>query len=82
VKLIHVKDVVSGADTTIKVELINIKGEVEVNIHQIEGNYLDESEFNKAWNHDQSRYTLVNFISLSIIDMRKLVNSLIEEIKK
>jgi hypothetical protein len=81
-RLLHLVDVVSGVETTVKVEKVTQScGEGELNIHQIEGNYLTLDDFDKAWDRDYQRNVLVNFISVSLLDGRKLINALLEEIR-
>jgi hypothetical protein len=81
-KLLHLVDSVSGADTTVKVERVEYPGgEVDLNIHQIEGVYGAVGEFDEAWDRDPKKDGLVNFISVSLVDGRRLVNALLEEIK-
>ena len=81
-RLVHLVDLVSGVDTTVKVEKVTQpNGESELNIHQIEGRYPTLSEFDDAWDRDYQRNVLVNFISVSLVDGRKLVNALLEEIR-
>lgn len=81
-RLLHLLDVVSNVETTVKVEKIKYpSGEVDVHIHQIEGMYRSVEEFNEAWDRDHDRNVLVNFICLDVLDGRKLVNALIEELR-
>ena len=81
-KLLHLVDVVSGVDTTVKVEKIRLPtGEFDLYIHQIEGNYESLNEFNEAWDRDHERNVLVNFICVDLLGGRRLVNALLEEIK-
>jgi len=81
-RLLHLVDSVSGADTTVKVEKVTYpKGEVDLNIHQIEGTYRSVEEFEAAWDREPKKDGLVNFVSVSLVDGRRLVNALLEEIK-
>lgn len=81
-RLVGVLDSVSGVETTVKVERVTYPdGETDVNIHQIEGLYDSEEEFEAAWDRDPEKDALVNFISVSLVDARKLVNALLEEIR-
>ena len=81
-KLLHLVDSVSGADTTVKIERVEYpSGEMDLNVHQIEGTYRSVEEFDVAWDRDPKKDGLVNFISVSLMDGRKLVNALLEEIK-
>ena len=81
-RLLHLVDSVSGVETTVKVERVAYpNGDVDLNIHQVEGVYGSVEEFNEAWDRDYSRNVLVNFFSVSLVDGRKLVNAIIEEIK-
>jgi hypothetical protein len=81
-RLLHLVDSVSGADTTVKVEKVAYPtGDVDLNIHQVGGVYGSVGEFDEAWDHDCGGNVLVNFFSVSLVDGRKLVNALIEEIK-
>ncbi len=81
-RLLHLVDVVSGVDTTVKVERVVLPGgEVDLYIHQVEGRYESLPEFNEAWDREHERNVLVNFICLDILDGRKLVNALLEELK-
>ncbi len=57
------------------------EGEVDLNIHQIEGTYKSVEEFDAAWDRDSKKNILVNFVSVSLVDGRRLVNALLEEIK-
>jgi hypothetical protein len=54
---------------------------VDLNIHQIEGVFESVEEFNGAWDRDHHKNVLVNFFCVNLVDGRKLVNALIEEIK-
>jgi hypothetical protein len=81
-KLLHLVDSVSGVDTTVKVERVAYpNGQVDLNIHQVEGVFESVEEFNEVWDRDHPRNVLVNFFCVSLVDGRKLVNALIEEIK-
>jgi hypothetical protein len=81
-RLLHLVDSVSGVDTTVKVEKVTYpNGQVDVHIHQIEGVYGSVEEFNVAWDRDHEKNALVNFFCVGLVDGRKLVNALIEEIK-
>ena len=85
-RLVQVHDICSAVDTTIKIVLNvfdDIPGDLtdEVCIHQIEGSYETEEMFDKASEIGGSDLEVVNFLSLSVVDARKLVNALIEEIK-
>ena len=57
-------------------------GSVDLVVHQIEGVYDTEEGFDREWNATPDREGLVNFISLDLMDARKLVNALIEEIQQ
>jgi hypothetical protein len=81
-RLLYLVDSVSGVETTVKVEKVAYQsGQVDVHIHQIEGVYGSVEEFNRAWDRDYQRNVLVNFFCVGLVDGRKLVNALIEEIK-
>jgi len=81
-RLAQVRDTTSGRETTVKVKKISYRdGSVDLVVHQIEGVYDTEESFDREWNATPDREGLVNFISLDIMDARKLVNALIEEIR-
>jgi len=81
-RLFHARDTTSGRDTTVKVKKICYPdGSVDLVVHQIEGVYDTEEEFDVEWNMTPDKEGLVNFISLGLVDARKLVNALIEEIQ-
>ena len=50
-------------------------------VHQIEGVYETEEGFDVEWNMTPDKEGLVNFMSMELMDARKLVNALIEEIQ-
>jgi len=52
---------------------------VDIVLHQIEGAFTELEDFEREW--DRQAPGLVNFLSLSLIDTRRLVNSIIEEIQ-
>jgi hypothetical protein len=82
VRLVQVRDTTSGRETTVKVSKICYPDEsVELVVHQIEGVYETEEEFDLEWNITPDKEGFVNFISLGLVDARKLVNALIEEIQ-
>ena len=81
-RLVQVRDTTSGRETTVKVGKICYQdGFVDLVVHQIEGVYETEEGFDVEWNMAPDREGLVNFISLGLVDGRKLVNALIEEIR-
>jgi len=82
-RLVHVRDTTSGRDTTVKVKKIRYQdGSVDLVVHQIEGVYDTEECFDREWNATPDREGLVNFMSLDLLDARRLVNALIEEIQR
>ena len=81
-RLVQMRDTTSGRETTVKVEKVCYPdGSVDVVVHQIEGVYETVEGFDVEWNMTPDREGLVNFISLGLVDARKLVNALIEEIQ-
>ena len=81
-RLVHVRDTTGGRETTVKVSKICYPdGAVDLVVHQIEGVYETEEGFDVGWNMTPDKEGLVNFISLGLVDARKLVNALIEEIQ-
>ena len=81
-RLVQVRDTTSGRETTVKVGKIGYPdGSVDLVVHQIEGVYETEEAFDVEWNMAPDKEGLVNFISLGLVDARKLVNALIEEIQ-
>lgn len=81
-RLVHARDTTSGRETTVKVKKICYPdGSVDLVVHQIEGVYETEDGFDVEWNLTPGKEGLVNFISLELVDARKLVNALIEEIQ-
>ena len=81
-RLIHVRDTTSGRETTVKVSKICCPdGSVDLVVHQIEGVYETEEGFDVEWNMMPDKEGLVNFMSLDLVDARKFVNALIEEIQ-
>jgi hypothetical protein len=82
VRLVHARDTTSGRETTVKVKKICYPdGVVDLVVHQIEGVYDMEEGFDVEWNTTPDEDGLVNFVSLNLVDARKLVNALIEEIQ-
>ena len=81
-RLIHVRDTTSGVETTVKVGKVRYPdGAVDLVVHQIEGIYGCEEEFDAEWDVTPDREGVVNFLSLDLVDARKLVNALVEEIR-
>ena len=81
-RLLQVIDTASGRPTTIKVKKVGYSdGSFDLVIHQIEGVYETEEEFDREWNTKPDKEGFVNFMSLDLQDSRKLVNALIEEIQ-
>ena len=81
-RLVHARDTTSGRETTVKVKKICYPdGVVDLVVHQIEGVYETEEAFDVEWNMTPDKDGLVNYISLDLVDARKLVNALIEEIQ-
>ena len=81
-KLLQVTDTASGQPTTIKVKKVGYPdGSFDIVIHQIEGVYETEEDFDWEWNAKPDKEGFVNFMSLDLQDSRKLVNALIEEIQ-
>jgi len=79
-RLLRVVDTTSGQDTTIKVARVTYADKsVDIVLHQIEGAFTELEDFEREW--DRQAPGLVNFLSLGLLDARRLVNSLIEEIK-
>ena len=79
-RLLRVVDTTSGSDSTIKVAKVVYSDEsVDIVVHQIEGTFTDVEDFEHAW--DRQAPGVVNFLSLGILDARRLVNALIEEIQ-
>ena len=79
-RLLRVVDSTSGSDTTIKVAKVVYSDEsVDIVVHQIEGTFTEVEDFEREW--DRQAPGLVNFLSLGILDARRLVNALIEEIQ-
>jgi len=69
-------------DKPTKVEKVSCQdGSFDVVIHQIEGVYETEEEFDREWNTKPDKEGFVNFMSLDLQDSRKFVNALIEEIR-
>jgi hypothetical protein len=81
-RLVHARDTTSGRETTVKVSKICYPdGSVDLVVHQIEGVYESEEGFDVEWNLTPDKEGLVNFMSLGLVDARRLVNALIEEIQ-
>ena len=81
-RLLQVTDTASGRLTTIKVKRVGYPdGSSDLVIHQIEGVYETEKDFDIEWNTKPNMNGFVNFMSLDLQDSRKLVNVLIEEIR-
>ena len=81
-RLVRLRDTTSGRETTVKVCRVSYPdGSVDVVVHQIEGVYETVEEFDVEWNMTPDKEGLVNFMSLELVDARKLVNALIEEIQ-
>ena len=81
-RLLQVTDTASGRPTTIKVKKVGYPdGSFDLVIHQIEGVYETEEDFDREWNTKPDEEGFVNFMSLDLQDSRKLVNALIEEIQ-
>ena len=56
-------------------------GSSDLVIHQIEGVYETEEDFDREWNTKPDKEGFVNFMSLDLQDSKKLVNALMEEIR-
>ena len=81
-RLLQVTDTASGQPTTIKVKKVGYSdGSSDLVIHQIEGMYETEEDFDREWNTKPDKEGFVNFMSLDLQDSRKLVNALMEEIR-
>ena len=81
-RLLQVTDTTSGRLTTIKVLKVSYPdGCTDVIVHQIEGAYDNLQDFDREWNALPSKQGLVNFLSLGLLDARRLVNTIIEEIR-
>ena len=81
-RLLQVIDTTSGRSTTIKVFKISYPdNSTDIIVHQIEGAYDNPQDFDREWNALPSKQGLVNFLSLGLLDARRLVNALIEEIR-
>jgi hypothetical protein len=82
VRLFHARDTTNSMKTIVKVKKICYPdGSVDLVVHQIEGVYETEEAFDMEWNMTPDKEGLVNFISLDLVDARKLMNALIEEIQ-
>ena len=80
--LLQVTDTTSGRLTTIKVKKVGYPDESsDLVVHQIEGVYETEEDFDREWNIKPDKEGFVNFMSLDLQNSRKLVNALMEEIK-
>ena len=81
-RLVHARDTTSGRETTVKICKVSYPDEsVDLVVHQIEGVYETEEAFDVEWNMTPDKEGLVNFMSMDLVDARKLVNALIEEIQ-
>ena len=82
-RLLHLVDTTSGRMTTVKVRRVEYgDGSRDLLIHQIEGVYDTEEAFDFEWDGSADEGGLVNFMSLDLVDARKLVNVVIEEIQR
>ncbi len=80
-RLVNVMDVTAGKETTIKIARIARDKETEeIILHQIQGTYDTLEHFDREWDmkpHDESK-EIINFISVDILDARKITNALLE----